>query len=128
MPVNGYDFLYFVDTGFLSAFFTLFLFSVNSSWGIAVGVILWGIGMGAQESILKAAVTTLTPKESRSTGFGIMTSCFGFCWFLGSWFMGWLYDVNLFWLVVFSVTTQLLAIPLDACVHLKAGQSVSSAD
>lgn len=109
-------------SGLFSAFFAVFIFSVTSFWGIALGVTLWGVGMGAQESILKAAVVTLTPKENRSTSFGIFESCFGLSWFLGSWFMGWLYDLNTFWLVVFSVAAQLLALPLYACIHLKTGK------
>ena len=107
-------------SGLLSAFLAVFIFSVSTFWGIAVGVILWGVGMGAQESILKAAVVTLTPKKNRSTSFGFFESCFGLCWFLGSWLMGWLYDMNIAWLVAFSVTTQLLALPMYACLYLKA--------
>lgn len=109
-------------SGLLSAFFTVFIFSINAFWGIAIGIILWGIGMGAQESILKAAVVTLTRKKNRSISFGFFESCFGLCWFLGSWFMGWLYDLNPLWLVGFSVAAQLLALPLYACIHLKAGK------
>ena len=54
-----------------------------------------GIGMGAQESILKAAVTTMVPKRSRATGYGIFECCFGVAWFLGSWLLGVLYDQSL---------------------------------
>ena len=31
---------------------------------------MWGIGMGAQESILKAVVTNMFPKNSRETSYG----------------------------------------------------------
>jgi predicted MFS family arabinose efflux permease len=72
---------------------------------------MWGIGMGAQESILKSAVTTLVPRDSRSSGFGIFETAFGICWFLGSWLMGSLYDQSPNWLVIFSVCTQLAAVP-----------------
>lgn len=109
-------------SGLLAAFFAVFIFSVNSFWGIIIGIILWGIGMGAQESILKAAVVTLSPKESRSMSFGVFESCFGISWFLGSWFMGWLYDFHPVWLVVFSVGIQLLALPFYAAIHFKAGK------
>jgi predicted MFS family arabinose efflux permease len=77
-----------------------------------LGVALWGVGMGAQESILKAAVTRIVPKQNRSSGFGIFQTAFGICWFLGSWLMGALYDVTPMGLVAFSVVTQLAAIPL----------------
>lgn len=58
------------------------------------GIILWGIGMGAQESIMKAAVSKMIPKSMRSTGFGIFETGFGIAWFLGSWMLGALYDTK----------------------------------
>jgi MFS-type transporter involved in bile tolerance (Atg22 family) len=72
---------------------------------------LWGIGMGAQESILKSAVTSIVPKERRGTAFGFFNAGFGAFWFLGSWLMGILYDKSLVALVVFSVVLQLAALP-----------------
>lgn len=74
-----------------------------------IGVVLWGIGMGAQESILKASVATMVPKRSRATGYGIFECCFGAAWFLGSWLLGVLYDQSLVVMVVVSVAAQLLA-------------------
>jgi hypothetical protein len=68
--------------------------------------------MGAQESILKAAVTGMVPKQSRATGYGIFECSFGVFWFLGSWLMGTLYDLNLAAMVIVSVVAQLGAIPL----------------
>ena len=68
--------------------------------------------MGAQESILKAAVTTMVPKASRATGYGIFECAFGAFWFLGSWLMGALYDVSIPTMIAVSVIAQLAAIPL----------------
>lgn len=95
----------------LSAPFAILIFSIQAQWALFLGVALWGVGMGAQESILKAAVSSIVPKQSRSSGFGIFQTAFGACWFLGSWLMGVLYDVSPAWLVVFSVVMQLAAIP-----------------
>ncbi|MBQ2221765.1 MAG: hypothetical protein II419_08920, partial [Acidaminococcaceae bacterium] len=52
------------------------------------------------------------PKQSRATGYGIFECSFGVFWFLGSWLMGTLYDLNLAAMVIFSVVAQLGAIPL----------------
>lgn len=95
----------------LAAPFSVFIFLTNTRLALFVGTILWGIGMGAEESILKAAVTEIVPKENRSSGFGIFQTAFGICWFLGSWFMGFLYDKMPLGLVVFSVGMQLAALP-----------------
>ena len=95
----------------ISAPFSAFVFMGKSVPMVLVGVVLWGIGMGAQESILKAAVTTMVPKSSRGTGYGIFECSFGIFWFLGSWLLGLLYDVSVPVMVVVSVAAQLLAIP-----------------
>ena len=96
----------------LSAPFALFIFAADSVPLILVGIALWGVGMGAQESILKAAVTTMVPKASRATGYGIFECSFGFFWFLGSWLLGVLYDVSLPVMIAVSVLSQLAALPL----------------
>lgn len=76
------------------------------------GVILWGVGMGAQESIMRAAIARIIPSERRGSAYGIFNLLFGFSWFLGSLFMGIFYEISLLALVIFSVIMQLLAVPL----------------
>ena len=101
-----------VASTLLSCTFALFIFGISTQWAVVVGVALWGIGMGAQESILKAAVTTLVPKQSRATGYGVFECSFGIFWFLGSWLLGALYDYSLTAMIVVSIVAQLAAIPL----------------
>ena len=95
----------------LSAPFAIFIFAFNSVPMLLLGVALWGVGMGAQESILKAAVTSMVPKTSRATGYGVFECAFGAFWFLGSWLLGVLYDVSIPAMIVVSVLAQLAAIP-----------------
>jgi MFS family permease len=85
-----------------------------------LGIAFWGIGMGAQESILKAAVAGMVPMAKRATAYGIFSTGYGLAWFVGSALMGFLYDGSIMWLVAFSTTTQLLAIPFFVWVKLKA--------
>jgi MFS family permease len=47
----------------ISAPFAIFVFAFNSIPMVLLGIGLWGVGMGAQESILKAAVTSMVPKK-----------------------------------------------------------------
>ena len=96
----------------LSAPFAVFIFAFRSVPMLLLGVALWGVGMGAQESILKAAVTSMVPKTSRATGYGIFECSFGVFWFLGSWLLGVLYDASLPAMIAVSVLAQLAAIPL----------------
>jgi hypothetical protein len=79
--------------------------------------------MGAQESIMKAAVSSIIPKSMRSTGFGIFETGFGIAWFLGSWLLGALYDIKPIWLVCVSVAAQLTAVVFYIiCIRKKAAE------
>lgn len=73
------------------------------------GMVIWGIGMGAQESILRATPATMIPPQRRATAYGIFNAGFGLFWFLGSSTLGFLYDRSVSALVIFSVAAQLLA-------------------
>ncbi|WP_130871272.1 MFS transporter [Intestinimonas massiliensis (ex Afouda et al. 2020)] len=99
----------------LSAPFPILIFAGRSVPAVLLGIALWGVGMGAQESILKAAVTSMVPKDSRATGYGMFECSFGIFWFLGSWLLGVLYDVSIPVMVGISVAAQLAAIPLYLC-------------
>jgi MFS family permease len=78
---------------------------------IFLGMILWGIGLGAQESIMRAVIAQLVPIEKRGVGYGIFNTFFGLFWFVGSFLLGFLYDFSILALVAFSVTFQALSIP-----------------
>src|SRR5579864_7984482 len=79
-----------------------------------VGMILWGIGMGAQDSCLKAVIAPVIASPKRSTAFGIFDTGFGLFWFAGSAIMGMLYDKSLPALIAFSIVLQLAALPVFA--------------
>jgi MFS family permease len=84
----------------------------GGGFGLALAAaIVWGIGMGAQESIMRAAIAEMTPHARRGTAFGLFNMLFGFTWFAGSALMGWLYDVSIPALIAFSMVLQLAAIP-----------------
>jgi hypothetical protein len=78
----------------------------------AIGMVLWGLGMAAQESIVKAAITGIVGADRRASAYGLFDTGFGVCWFLGSAALGVLYDRSITALVIFSVVLQAAAIPL----------------
>jgi len=96
---------------FLGAFFAPFVF-FGKFFFATIGMILWGIGLGAQESLLKATLANVIPRDKRSTAFGVFDTGFGIAWFLGSAIMGILYAKSLLALVIFSVVLQIAALPL----------------
>ncbi len=79
---------------------------------VVVGMVCWGIGMGAQESILRAAIAELVPANRRGTAYGLFNAGYGLAWFLGSALIGVLFDVSVGALIAFSVGTQLVAVPI----------------
>ncbi len=76
------------------------------------GMALWGVGIGAHESIMRAAVAGMVRRDRRATAYGIFNTGYGVFWFLGSFLMGFLYDFSLPYLIVFSVISQLVSVPL----------------
>ncbi|MCU0233374.1 MAG: MFS transporter [Thermoanaerobaculales bacterium] len=74
------------------------------------GTVLWGIGMGAQESVLRAAVAELVPAERRGTAYGLFNAAYGFAWFAGSALMGLLYQVSLPAVAIFAAAMPVLAL------------------
>lgn len=87
-------------------------FLISNAVGLILGVILWGIGMGAQESILKAVISNLVSKDKRATAYGIFYTVFGVAWFLGSMVVGALYEVNILYIVLLSSFIEASAVVL----------------
>jgi predicted MFS family arabinose efflux permease len=95
----------------ISAVAAPFIFLGTSAFAL-VGMIFWGIGMSAQGSLLQAMLTGVIPPQKRSTAFGLFDTGYGISWFLGSAVMGLLYDKSILAVVLFSVSLQLVAIPV----------------
>jgi MFS family permease len=96
---------------FLGALFAPCVFLGGFGFALA-GMILWGAGMGAQDSLLGALLAEVISSDKRSTAFGVFDTAFGIFWFAGSVAMGLLYDKSIFAVVIFSVALQLAALPI----------------
>jgi predicted MFS family arabinose efflux permease len=66
--------------------------------------------MGAQETILRAALADLTSVKKRGTAYGIFNTLYGGAWFAGSLILGWLYELDLRLLIAYSVLMQVAAL------------------
>jgi len=104
-----------------SAFFPILVFS-NSFVLVLGGVLLWGVGLGAQESIMKAVVTRMVPPDRRASAFGVFNFGFGVPWFVGSALMGFMYDHSIAALVVFSMSLQILAVVWLLMIRTRIGR------
>lgn len=94
----------------LSMTFPLFIFNFNNSALIIIGICLWGVGMGAQESILKSSVAKLSTKETRSKCFGLFEGIFGLSWFIGSFVLGFIYEASMIAFIILPIILQTCAI------------------
>lgn len=77
-----------------------------------IGIAFWGAGMGAQQSVLRAAIADLVSQGRRGSAYGVFNTVYGILWFAGSALMGLLYDRSRAGVVAFAVAAQLVAIPL----------------
>lgn len=101
----------------ISSLFAPLAFLSRSLPLIFLGITCWGIGMGAQESVVKAVIASLIAPEKRATAYGLFNAIFGLAWFAGSALMGFLYDFKIIFLVLFSVGAQLLAVLFFYLMH-----------
>jgi MFS family permease len=101
-----------VAVGFgVAAFFAPLVFLGGTILAL-VGMVLWGIGMGVQDSALTAIISGVVGPERRGTAFGVFDTGFGIAWFIGSAALGLLYEISIPGLVAFSMVLQMLALPL----------------
>lgn len=96
-------------------FFVPLIFSSDFNV-VLIGFLLYGIGFGAQESVMRAVVADLSPSCRKGLAFGSYNAAFGLSWFLGSVAVGILYDISLPAMVLLSMSLQFAAVPLLAFV------------
>jgi len=92
-----------------SLFIPAFVFSTKFYFALT-GAIIWGIVMGAHETIMKSAIADLTPLKKRGTGYGIFNAAYGLAIFIGSAITGLLYEYSILSVIIISVSVEVAAI------------------
>ena len=87
---------------------------------VLISIILWGVVMGIQETIMRAAIADLTPVERRGFAYGIFNTAYGAGWLLGGALMGLLYELSINYLILFAVVMELISIPLFLLIRRAA--------
>lgn len=121
---RGFGILIFVTI--ISSLFAPLVFLGDFKMAL-IGIILWSIGVGAHESLMRAIVVNMVSRDNRGFAYGIFNTGYGIFWFLGSFLMGILYDISIPKLVIFSIVIQLLAVPLLWVVMFKINRSKKNA-
>ncbi|MCS6856981.1 MAG: MFS transporter [Sandaracinaceae bacterium] len=88
------------------------IFGFGTFLSLLGGALCWGLALGGQEALFKAALVRLVRPEERARAFGLFGALQGISWWLGSTFLGWLYERSPLMLVAGGVFTQLLAVPV----------------
>lgn len=102
-------FIVLVIVTFISSFFAPLVFLGNANIAF-IGVALWSIGMGTQQSLMRAIVGNWIAKQKRGSVYGLFNMAYGISWLLGSIVMGVLYDHSIVLLVVFSLALQFISV------------------
>ena len=84
----------------------------NSAGAVVVGVLIWGLAMGVQDSTVKALVADLVPATRRATAYGVFAAVQGTAAALGGVMAGFLYERSLPALILAVGATQLTALAL----------------
>ena len=79
---------------------------------VLIGIVLWGVVMGIQETIMRATIADLIPVGRRGFAYGIFHTVYGASWFLGSALIGLFYELSINYLILFVVVMELISIPL----------------
>ncbi|MDD3630835.1 MAG: MFS transporter [Bacteroidales bacterium] len=90
--------------------FAPLVFLTTNITSIVIGLILWGVLLGAMESIALAYIADNVEVNYRGRILGIYYTFYGITWFIGSWLMGILYNINPKYVAIFSVVILLSAI------------------
>ncbi len=92
-------------------FFAPLIF-LTHNWLCILGVVIWGVGVAANEALMRAIVANMVSINHRASAYGIFNLVYGIAWFIGSVILGVLYDINVLLLVAFAVIVQVAALPI----------------
>ena len=72
----------------------------------AIGIALWGVGMGVQDSIMSAPISTMVGPDARARAMGLFNALYGLAWFAGSTVLGVVYGYSIGAVVGISMVAQ----------------------
>lgn len=80
--------------------------------GIFLGMIAWGVSYAIEDTLFSAIVAGYLPEGKRGFAFGLFFAVYGVGVLLGSIIMGFMYSYSISLMAGFSLTLQLLSLPL----------------
>ncbi|MCM8791280.1 MAG: MFS transporter [Candidatus Omnitrophica bacterium] len=93
----------------------------SGSQALAIfGMVLWGVIMGAHETVMRSGVADLTHLKKRGTGYGIFNTSYGLALFAGGALMGLLYGISLAALITAAVVIECAALAVFLVMRREA--------
>jgi MFS family permease len=87
-------------------------FAFTRSWTFAlISIVFWGVAMGVQETIMRAAIADLTHIKKRGIAYGIFNTIYGVGLFIGASVMGILYSWNISHIMIFVTIMVIASLP-----------------
>ncbi len=78
---------------------------------IVIGIVIFGVVMGAHETIMRSAIADITPFYKRGTSFGVFNTGYGLALLIGSALIGFLYDLTQTGIIIaFTCMVEAIAI------------------
>lgn len=88
-----------------------FLTLSENKIAITIGMMIFGVVMGTHETIMRSAISDISPFYKRGTSYGIFNAAYGLALMAGSYSMGVLYDRNMiFGIQIFILALEVIAI------------------
>jgi len=85
----------------------------DSATLIIIGMMIFGMIMGAHETVMRSAIADITPFHKRGTSYGVFNTAYGLALLGGAALMGQFYDMNQTGLIIaFTCAAELVAIVL----------------
>lgn len=89
---------------------------------VIVGIVLWGVSLGIQESTMRAAVADMIPLSQRATAYGLFSVFVGVGSLLGGVIAGGLYTVSVPLLIGYAAVAEAVALVLLAGAVRRTGK------
>lgn len=77
---------------------------------IFIAVIIWGMVIGVQETVLRAAVSDLSSSSTMGFAYGLLNATYGIALMTGGFVMGTLYEFSLQSLVLYSIIMEIASL------------------
>lgn len=98
-----------VSISLLSIAVSVLGFSTSTAFAV-ISILLWGCVMSIHETVMKAAISDITPVADRGKAFGYFNTIYGMAMLIGNSAMGFIYERSVLYVILYAVIIEVLSI------------------